>query len=68
MGPKPKPAEGVVLSVGPGRFLADGTIAKVGLEPGDSVLYNPHLVAYEVEYDGKETIVIGSNAIYGRYK
>ena len=65
---KEKPAKGKVLSVGPGRHLADGTLVKSELEVGDVVFYNPHMIGYELEDDGKKSIIISSMAIYGRYK
>ena len=66
---KEKPAKGTVVSVGGGRHLADGTLIKPAVEPGDVVVYNPHMIGYELKgEDGKLTIIISSMAIYGRYK
>jgi co-chaperonin GroES (HSP10) len=66
---KDKPAKGTVLSVGCGRHLADGTLVKPAVEPGDMVVYNPHMIGYELkDADGKLTIIISSLAIYGRLK
>lgn len=64
---KEKPARGRVISVGSGRHLADGTLIVPGVEPGDIVVYNPHMIGYELEHEGKLTIIISSMAIYGRY-
>ena len=36
---KEKPQEGQILSVGPGRFLDDGTREKMDVKKGDRVLY-----------------------------
>lgn len=66
---KEKPAKGEVISVGAGRHLADGTLVKPAVEPGDVVVYNPHMIGYELEAeDGSVTIIISTMAIYGRYK
>src|SRR3990167_86674 len=63
---KEKPAKGRVISVGSGRHLADGTLIVPGVEPGDMVVYNPHMIGYELRGDdGKLTIIISSMAIYG---
>ncbi len=66
---KEKSAKGEVLSVGLGRHLADGTLVKATVEVGDKVLYNPHMIGYELkEDDGKVSIIISAMAIYGRYR
>ena len=63
---KQRPAKGEVMSVGEGRHLADGTFVKPGVAIGDVVLYNPHLFVYELKQDGMDTIIVSTNAIYGK--
>ena len=65
---KEKTAKGRVLSVGEGRFLTDGTLVKPDLKVGDTVVYNPHLIGFELKDDeGNETVLVSSNAVYGKY-
>ena len=64
---KEKESLGKVLSVGEGRYLADGTLVKADLEVGDIVVFNPHLLGHEMKEDGETTILVSSNAIYGKY-
>lgn len=63
---KQRPAKGEVISVGDGRHLADGTFVKPPVEVGDIVVYNPHLFVHELKQDGQDTIIVSTNAIYGK--
>lgn len=45
-GAKEKPAEGIVVSVGSGKRLEDGTLVPIDVKPGDRVLY--------LKYSGSE--------------
>lgn len=63
---KQRAAKARVVSVGPGRPLADGTVSKPQVEVGDEILLNPHLLQ-EVRV-GQETVyIINATGIYGRY-
>ena len=61
-------AKGEVLSVGEGRHLADGTLVVPGVKVGEIVLYNPHMVSYELKQEGAETVIVSSAAIYGKFE
>jgi chaperonin GroES len=65
---KERPARGTIISMGEGRTLQDGTFVKPDVKVGDTVVYNPHMVGYELEEDGKTTLIISNNALYGKYK
>lgn len=64
---KPK-AKGIVISVGDGRILNDGTRIEPNVEVGDVVVFNPHLIGHELEESGEVTLILSSNAIYGKYQ
>ena len=65
---KVRPARGIIISMGEGRTLQDGTFVKPDVKVGDLVVYNPHMVGYELEDKGKITLIISNNALYGKYK
>ena len=62
-----KTAKGLVISFGEGRPLADGSVLKPNVKVGDEVIYNPHMVSYELNEEGRKTLIINANAIYGKY-
>lgn len=64
---KAKESRGVVVSVGEGRRLADGTLVHPGVEVNDVVIYNPHMVGHEVKDEtGADTVIISATGIYGK--
>lgn len=50
-------AEGVVVSVGDGLLLQDGTVKALPLELGDQVLYRKHAGAV-VKVEGREFVIL----------
>jgi len=58
-----KPIEGVVIAVGPGRVLDDGSRSEVGLKVGDCVVYSKY-GGTELKLDGAEYIILDENQIY----
>lgn len=52
-----KQESGVVLAVGPGRRLADGSLSAPSLKLGDVVYYNPFGVT-TIKHEDKEYLVL----------
>ena len=63
---KAKDAEGVVVSVGEGRYLNTGEFIKAPVNEGDTVIYNPHIVIHETQEDGETYVIISSLALLGK--
>ena len=59
---KDKPAEGRVLSVGPGRLLKDGTRATPQVAEGDRVLFTAWS-GTEIKIDGSELLIMSEDEI-----
>jgi chaperonin GroES len=59
-----KPTEGIVLAIGKGRTLNDGTLLPIDLVIGDRVLFNKH-AGCPVIIDGVEHIVLGEKDVVG---
>lgn len=59
---KEKPKEGVVIAVGDGRLLDDGTRAEFSVKTKDRVLFSSY-AGTEVKIDGDEYLLIGENDI-----
>ena len=59
---KEKPQEGVILSVGPGRFLDDGTREKMDVKKGDKVLYAKY-AGTEFKVDSDELLILSQKDI-----
>jgi chaperonin GroES len=59
---KEKPQEGVILSVGPGRFLDDGTREKMDVKKGDRVLYAKY-AGTEFKVDDDELLILSQKDI-----
>jgi chaperonin GroES len=60
---KEKPQEGLILSVGPGRFLDDGTREKMDVKPGDKVLYAKY-AGTEFKLEGEDLLIISAKDIF----
>ena len=60
---KTKPQEGVVIAVGPGRVLDDGTRSEMSVKKGDTVIYAKY-GGTEVTVDGKELMILDQDSIY----
>ncbi|WP_040928852.1 co-chaperone GroES [Nosocomiicoccus massiliensis] len=59
---KEAPVYGVVVAVGPGRTLDNGEVVKIEVKEGDKVVYHS-FTGTEVEYEGKEYIIVPAQDI-----
>jgi chaperonin GroES len=59
---KEKPQEGVILAVGPGRTLDDGTREKMDVKVGDRVLYGKY-AGTEFKVDDEDLLIISQKDI-----
>lgn len=60
---KKKPQEGIVIAVGPGKVLDDGSRGEMAVKPGDRVIYAKY-GGNEVTVDGKEYVILDQDSIY----
>jgi chaperonin GroES len=60
---KQKPIEGVVIAIGPGRVLDDGSRSEMTVKIGESVIYSKYGWT-EVKLDGDEYIILDEDQIY----
>ncbi|MDH7602555.1 MAG: co-chaperone GroES [Armatimonadota bacterium] len=60
---KKKPQEGIVVAVGPGKVLDDGSRGEMAVKPGDRVIYAKY-GGTEVTVDGKEYVILDQDSIY----
>jgi len=61
---KEKPVEAIVLAVGNGKVLEDGTVRKLDVKEGDRILFGKY-TGNEVKIDGEETLILRENDILG---
>ena len=61
---KEKPAEGKVISVGPGQRMQDGTVRTLDVQKGDRILFGKYS-GTEVKVDGGEYIIMREDDILG---
>lgn len=61
---KEKPQQAVVLAVGPGKLLDNGTRASVDVQVGDKVVYSKY-GGTEVKVGGEEVIILRGDDILG---
>jgi chaperonin GroES len=59
-----KPSQGIVMAVGAGKQLDNGTIRKLEVKEGDKVLFGKYS-GNEVKVDGEELIVMREEDIMG---
>jgi len=59
-----KPSQGVVLAVGNGKLLDNGTVRALEVKVGDKVLFGKY-AGNEVKVDGEEIIVMREEDILG---
>jgi len=59
---KEKPQRGKVASVGKGKVLDDGTLQKMQVKKGDTVLFTSY-AGTEVKIDGKEYLIMSESDI-----
>ena len=57
-----RPAEGRVVSIGPGRTAKDGRLVQLQVSEGDRVLFSRH-AGMEVEVDGDEFLILNEGDI-----
>ena len=60
---KKKPQEGVVVAVGPGKVLDDGSRGEMAVKKGDKVIYAKY-GGTEVTVEGKEFMILDQDSIY----
>jgi chaperonin GroES len=61
---KEKPIEGLILAVGNGKVLEDGTVRKLDVKEGDKVLFGKYS-GTEVKIDGEEALILREDDILG---
>ncbi len=59
---KEKPTQAVVLAVGAGRVLEDGTVRPLDVKKGNKVLFGKYN-GTEVELDGEKLLILSENDI-----
>jgi chaperonin GroES len=59
-----KPSRGVVLAVGPGKMLDNGTVKALSVKAGDNVVFGKYS-GNELKIDGEEVIVMREDDIMG---
>ena len=57
---KEKPLEAVVIAVGSGKLLANGTVQPIAIKAGDKILIEKYAGA-EVVLDGDDLIILGED-------
>ena len=60
-----KPIHGVVVAVGPGKRLDNGTIATMSVHKGDTVVYAAGYGATEVQVDGIDHLIMREAELLG---
>ncbi|WP_437954782.1 co-chaperone GroES [Sorangium sp. So ce119] len=61
---KEKPTEAIVLAVGNGKTLEDGTVRKLDVKEGDRVLFGKY-TGNEVKIDGEQALILREEDILG---
>lgn len=61
---KEKPSQGVVVAVGNGKKLDNGSVQPMDVKEGDTVLFGKY-AGSEVKIDGEELIVMKEDEIVG---
>ena len=61
---KEKPVEAIVLAVGNGKVLEDGTVRKSDVKEGDRILFGKY-TGNEVKIDGEEALILREDDILG---
>lgn len=59
---KEKPQRGKIINVGPGKTLDDGTVKKMQVKKGDTVLFTSY-AGTEVKIGGKEHLIMSESDI-----
>ncbi len=61
---KEKPVEAVILAVGNGKVLEDGTVRRLDVKEGDRVLFGKY-TGNEVKIDGEDALILREDDILG---
>jgi chaperonin GroES len=61
---KEKPIEGMVVAVGNGKVLDDGSVRKLDIKEGDKILFGKYS-GTEVKIDGEEHLILREDDILG---
>ena len=64
---KEKPQEAVVISVGNGKTLDNGTVVKPSVNEGDKILFGKYS-GTEIKLDGEEHLILKEDDILGIIK
>lgn len=64
---KEKPHRGVVVAVGPGRVLENGTKVPVVLQPGDHVMFGKWSGS-ELQVEGEELLLVREDEVFCRVR
>jgi chaperonin GroES len=59
-----KPSQGVVVAVGPGKALDNGTVRKVDLKAGDKVIFGKY-ASNTVKIGDEELLILSEGEIFG---
>ena len=59
-----KPSQGVVVAIGPGRYMEDGSVRKVDLKVGDKVIFGKY-ASNTVKVGDEELLILSESEIYG---
>ena len=59
---KEKPQRGKIISTGEGKVLDDGTVKKMQVKKGDTVLFTSY-AGTEIKIDGKEYLIMDESGI-----
>lgn len=61
---KERPLEGTVIAVGSGKRLEDGTLMKLDVKAGDTILFGKYS-GTEIKVDGVEHIIVREDEVLG---
>ena len=61
---KDKPTEGLVMSVGPGKRLEDGTVVPVAVSAGDTILFGKYSGS-DIKVEGEELLIVREDDVLG---
>lgn len=64
---KEKPQEGLVVAVGPGKTLENGSLSEPAVNKGDRILFSKY-AGTEVNLEGEEHIIIREDDILAIYE
>jgi len=59
---KERPEEGVVVAVGSGKRLENGTIVPLSIKKGQKIIFSKY-GPDEIKIDGKEYLIVGESSI-----